>query len=120
MPMLTTSVYRENLKYFLHPKVEVVVNQGGTRCFAADQLIITDKGSIPVSQVQIGDMVLTDIENKVYKPVVAVNIMKPDKKCLKITLKNGKTIKCTEDHKFWFDNKWMEISEIIKLWKKNG
>lgn len=31
MPMLTTSVYRENLKYFLHPKVEVVVNQGGTR-----------------------------------------------------------------------------------------
>jgi hypothetical protein len=40
---------------------------------------------------------------------------KNKKPTVKIKLTNGQEITCNADHKFFFEGKWMAISDILKL-----
>ena len=89
---------------------KIRINRGGTRCFGADTLVYTTTGLKKISQINIGDEVLTPNGSKMVEDLF---ISKNTKRCLKIKLKNGKEIIVTEDHKFMFRNKWTEIKNII-------
>lgn len=92
----------------------VIVNEGGARCFHPNQLICTPNGSVPISSLTPGSEVLSIGGN----PQEVSDVIKTEnrKSCVKVRLKNGKEIICTEDHRFFFSGRWMEIKDILSLW----
>jgi intein/homing endonuclease len=94
-----------------------VVLEGSSRCFNGDQKVVTNNGYEQISKLKEGDLVKSYNEDKninQYKRVIKTHKYKNNKKCLRVTLKNGDTIECTEDHKFYYLGKWVSISDIRK------
>lgn len=91
---------------------DIFVLQGGTRCFAPNQLVFTKKGSKPISEIQQGDLVRTfnertkELEWKPVKEVLSFNNHKPT---IHIKLKNGKEIIVSADHEFYVNGRWMSV-----------
>lgn len=67
-------------------------------CFTADSLVFTSNGYKPITEIQVGDMVLT--HDNTYQKVVNVfdNGVKPT---LKINAMAVDEINCTHNHKFY-------------------
>lgn len=67
----------------------------GAACVHPSTLVVTDKGSVPVVEVNVGDLVLT--HTGTYKKVVAKvnNGIKP---ILRLTASSGIQLLCTENH----------------------
>ena len=85
-------------------------------CFAPETMVKTRQGPVAISQLKIGDEVLSLDESTqfVFKPVTAV-IETPslDKPKLEIELVNGQVIKCTHDHKWLTTNRgWVEAKDL--------
>jgi hypothetical protein len=60
-----------------------------------------------IRQRKVMPIVLSLGEDGTAKPTMAIDIHKNGKKkCVKLTLSNGKTIECTSDHKFIIDGSW--------------
>ena len=99
----------------------ICINQGGTSCFDGSQLVITKEGSKPISEIQEGDIVKCyDEETKAikWKPVLNTFEYQNTKPTIKITLKNGRTITATEDHKIFFEGGWHSLKSVIfDKWK---
>jgi intein/homing endonuclease len=112
----TTSVFDWNYLEYLKKDFKIIVNSGGTYCFGPGQQVLTRSGPIPISKVKIGDEVLSfDGENDVYKTVTDTMIFDNTKPTVRVKLKNGKEIICTEDHKFFFRGEWQSIKYILSL-----
>lgn len=95
----------------------LIAHQGGTYCFAPETLVITANGSKPISEIKKGDLVKSFNENDgliEFKDVKDVFRYANEKRTVKIMLKSGKSITCTEDHRFFYKQKWVPISEILK------
>tara|TARA_R110000772_G_scaffold46246_6_gene105605 strand:- start:1236 stop:1760 length:525 start_codon:yes stop_codon:yes gene_type:complete len=94
--------------------------EGSSRCFIGTQKVITSKGSKPISEITVSDNVLTFNEHTKkdeFKPVIdSLEFKQNKKKCIKITLKNGETIQCSEDHEFYYEGSWLSIKHIVSLW----
>lgn len=96
----------------------IVVNQGGTSCFAGTQKVITQRGSIPIKDIIIGDIVKCYNEKTKeiqWKPVCNLFKYNNHKKTIKVTLKNGETIIATEDHKFYYEGGWYSLKHLLSL-----
>lgn len=101
-----------------------IVLEGGSRCFAADTLVVTSEGSKKISEIKKDNLVLTYNEStgkETFNKVLDVmKFTASEKKAVRIKLKNGKEIICTQDHKFFFDGGWLEIKQILSLWNENN
>ena len=76
-----------------------------------------------ISEIIPGDKVLTFNHNKgdvEFKPVLHLIKKNNTKKCYKIKLKNGKVIEVTNNHKFFFNGRYVAIKDIVYLWKKQN
>jgi hypothetical protein len=94
----------------------ITVNQGGTSCFAPATLVVTTKGPKKISEIQIGDIVKTyDINTDTvqYKEITDTFSFDNTKKTVRLTLKNGISIVCTDDHKFYINGEWLPIKEVL-------
>jgi len=100
------------------PSIVKFFNFGGTRCFYESQKIITNNGVKKISDVSKNDMVLSfNEESKIseYKKVLdVIKTSNHNKKCLKITFKNGEVIKCTEDHKIYYKGRYVCAKDLVK------
>ena len=113
-----TSVVFEHLE---DSTKRINIEQGGTRCFHQDQLIITDRGPVKISDLSTNDKCLSynhDTGTNEFKQVQAVIKQPNAKRCFKIKLKDGTEIICTEDHKFFYQQRYIEIKNILSLVKK--
>lgn len=79
-------------------------------CIDQNQEVFTGNGNIPLKDIEIGDAVLTHNQN--IKPVISKT--KKIAKCFKITLKSGKTIQCSAEHRFFV---YDTITQSF-IWKK--
>jgi len=98
-----------------------VVLQGGARCFSPNQEVVCNGKSKKIKDVKVGDNVLSyDFisQSDVWRKVKDVLCFKNTKPTVKITLKNGKEIICTDDHKFYFNGGWVKIRDILLEKKK--
>lgn len=101
-------------------KTRNVVNQGGTSCFAPEQLVIAKRGAVPISELTTDDFVSTEkCGELVWRKVKNVFRYSNTKPTVRIKLKSGETITVTDDHKFMFNGRWHTIKEILSLWS-NG
>jgi len=97
---------------------KTTVHQGGTSCFSADTLVVTDKGLKSISALKPGDVVkcLNESTNSIeYKPVKKVMQFDNTKKTVRVKLKNGSTITATDDHKFYYKGGWYSLKHILSL-----
>lgn len=117
--METTTVFSRNIEaYNRHKGTQTLIaNQGGQGCFAHDQMVITDIGPQPIGVICDFDVVLTynlETKRKEWKRVTDAFRHTNSKRCLKITLKSGEVIRCTDDHLFLFNGEWVPIKKIIE------
>lgn len=97
------------------------VLEGSSRCFHLDQLIITESGKKPIKELTLNDRCLSfnhETQKLEYKNVSRILKQSNKKKAFKIVLKDGTEIKCTHDHKFFFNGSYIEIGKILALIKK--
>ena len=96
-----------------------ILNEGSSRCFDANQMILCSDGSKPISEIKSGDMVVSfnhDTGENMLKKVSDVIITQNNtKKCLKIKLKNGTEINCTEDHEIYYNGRYICAKELVSL-----
>lgn len=92
-------------------------------CFGANQKIHTKNGIEEISNIKEGDYVLchnhSKKSNEFKRVLITHKFDTHNDKLFKITLKDGTIIKVTENHKFYYEGKYIEIKHIIDLWK-NG
>ena len=86
-------------------------------CFDKDTLVTLSNGEeVSISEINIGDSVLSyDTKENIMVSKIVTNIQNfdSDKKWLELEFDDGKTIKCTEDHKFYTKNRgWVEASDL--------
>ena len=105
----TTTVFKHNIEAY-HDKCDLIINQGGARCFSSEQKVITITGSKKISEIKQGDIVPTSGGLNLVSDVIRMDNFK---KCLRVTLKNGEIIECTEDHEFFFQGGWYSLKDII-------
>lgn len=90
-------------------------------CFTKEQLVITDNGNKAISEIKIGDKVLSynhELLINEYKTVINTPIHKTDDKIYKIKMKDGTIIKVTENHLFWTGQSYVKIEELLLSLKK--
>jgi phage terminase large subunit-like protein len=85
------------------------LRSGGNRCFSAGTLIATQRGEIPVEQVTTEDLALT---RQGYLPIDRAGLISATAPLWKLVLSNGRTIRCTPDHKFLINGQWVEAQHI--------
>jgi phage terminase large subunit len=100
---------------------KVICHEGGSRCFTPEQKVITKNGTKKISDIEVGDFVLSGHDKK-YKKVKNVFKMENKKPCYEITLKNGNKIKATQDHKIWYEGGWHSLKYIVQgyCFRKEG
>lgn len=92
---------------------------GGYGCFLENQKIIkADDNLCEISKIKVNDKVKSynektkEIENKKVVKIFKYNA----NEYFKIKLKDGIEINVTKNHKFFYENKWVKIKDILKLW----
>ena len=98
-----------------------IFNEGSARCFNGLQTVRTSAGDKPIKDVRPGDTVLTLNEGtgeKEYKPVEEVHRFANTKRTIRVTMKNGDTIECTEDHEFYYEGGWYSLKHLLSLREK--
>ena len=103
--------YREGYRF--------VINSGGSRCFAPNQLVWTTKGPKPIKDIEKGDIVRSyneETKQTELKPVLDLFKNENEKKSLRVTLKDGRTIEASEDHKFYYKGGWVSLKHIVSLY----
>lgn len=114
----TTPVFQRNL-YAYQNNFSIICNEGGSRCFYPGQKIITIRGDVEISKLQENDIVFTfneETKQNQWNAVKQIHKMANSKKSIEIKLRDGTVIKCTEDHKFYYEGGWVCIKDILSLW----
>ena len=100
-----------------------VILEGSSRCFSGQQQIKTSKGAKLIKNIGTGDKVKSFNEatkKNEYKSVTHLHSFVNTKPSLRITLKNGSIIECTEDHKFYHEGAWVSVKHIVSLWNERN
>jgi hypothetical protein len=82
-------------------------------CFVGDTLITTDKGDIPIRDIEVGDMVLT---SKGYRKVLIKwdnGVKQVHNYSMQLGTQNV-SLCCTENHKIKTDKEWKEVNQLSK------
>lgn len=97
--------------------------EGSSRCFEGNQKVHTLRGNVRISNIEIGDQVRTyNEETKIdeYRRVNNVMKFKNKKKSIRLTLKSGETIECTDDHEFYYKGAWVCAKQLVSLWHERN
>jgi hypothetical protein len=96
----------------------IVVNQGGTYCFAPETLVVTKRGRIPISEIVVGDIVKTMAEDTMaesWDEVEDTMAYANTKETIKLTLADGSVLIATADHEIYFEGGWLCLKDIVSL-----
>lgn len=87
-------------------------------CFVAGTEVQTDRGLVPIEDIQIGDLVLSEDDKtgeQAYKPVTN-RFINPDKTTLSITIERvdgqRETFTVTDNHPYMTTNGWVEAGDL--------
>ncbi len=91
---------------------------GKCNSFTADTLVRTENGLKPISEVKVGDKVLSydeRTETTSYQPVMAVIQGEQRYQIIKITLDSGESIETTAEHPFYIKGKGWNPANSLKV-----
>jgi hypothetical protein len=90
----------------------------GCNSFTADTLVHTENGLKPISEVKVGDKVLSydeRTETILYQPVMAVIQGEQRYQLIKLTLDSGESIETTTEHPFYIKGKGWNPANSLKV-----
>jgi len=90
----------------------------GCNSFTADTLVHTENGLKPISEIKVGDKVLSydeRTETTSDQPVMAVIQGEKQYKIIKITLDSGESIEATAEHPFYIKGKGWNPASSLKV-----
>ncbi len=94
-----------------------ILMSGVPGCFTAGQLIHTDKGVKPISEIKEGDMVLSyDHVHRIneYRKILQVHkYNEREDRLFRIRLKDGTIIEVTENHEFFDGVRYVKVKDIL-------
>ncbi len=96
---------------------QVVIMAGGAGCFDGRTEVCVDSGYKKISEIEVGEQVLSFNEKtkvKEYKEVQNIFKHQPQKEMLEIELSSEKIV-CTKDHKFLVGSSWVEAKDLLGL-----
>lgn len=95
---------------------KAVFMAGSPGCFDGETLVDTNNGFKKISDIEVGDQVLTFDEetgDEVYKPVLELfKYDVTDDDILEIEFENGETVICTENHEFYVNGEWVKAKDL--------
>lgn len=101
-----------------YPKFgNIVILAGGAGCFESSTKVKTRDGLKDISDIKIGDEVLTineDTQEFEYKKVLDnLQHYAQQKELVRVTLEDGSSFVCSDDHEFYIDSKWVKAKDLI-------
>lgn len=105
--------YINGLHNLLDPndRIHSRFNQDVARCMPAGELVLTNRGYLPVEQVKVGDSVLTHRGRA--RPVIEVSQHSPQPIHV-VELSNGLTLRTTGNHQYWTPTGWVRADALAK------
>ena len=107
--------------YYLEkdPIVDEVFYGGGAGCFTGETLIKTINGDIPISEIKIGDCVLSynlNLGISEFKQVVNKFAYGGDHQKRKVIIFDycNQLIKCTYEHEFYYEGNWQPAYRLAQ------
>ncbi len=88
-------------------RVPLKMNDHG--CFISGTLIDTDRGSIPIESVQIGDLVFT---REGYRSVEVMQMTNAEAEVYQLLTVKGKELIGTGDHPIYCNGEWKPLAEL--------
>jgi 5S rRNA maturation endonuclease (ribonuclease M5) len=109
--------FEEIDKYITWETKRLAIVSGRPGCFTKDQLVHTSQGVRPISEIKVGDFVLTyNHRRKINEYRIVTNTpIHPThtEKLYKITLKDGSEIKVTGNHEFFTGREYLGIEYLL-------
>lgn len=90
--------------------IKVIATLDRRTCVVAGTLIDTPNGQKPIEEIKIGDSVIGGSGN--VKTVSGTLKSETNKLC-KITLSDGRSFVCTQDHRWWTNAGWIDAEDLI-------
>lgn len=79
-------------------------------CFAPETLVLTERGEVPIEDVQVGEKVLTRLG---WKAVLNSWQSGKDIPVMQVTLSNGRSFRATANHPIWVEGQgWTRVDEL--------
>ena len=94
----------------------ILVLAGGGGCFTADTLVKTENGYKKIIDITNKDKVYTineeteEIELKTVEQLVEHEL--PPSKMMEIEFDDGTKVRCTENHEFYVEGKWVQAKDL--------
>jgi hypothetical protein len=108
---------KQSAAFFNDARISCI--EASTKCFPANTLVRTDKGHKPISEIEIGDFVLSwNPLQRIYEYKMVLNCFShcavdAPHDMIKLITKYG-DIHATRDHEFRIGDKWIGASELAK------
>lgn len=82
---------------------------GGTNCMPVGELVLTNRGYLPVELVRVGDFVISHLGRPQKVLTTVNNGIKP---VVKVQLSNGLVLRTTENHQYLVGGGWVEAGAL--------
>jgi len=96
---------------------DLTIITGTPGCFTKNQMVHTSLGVKPISEIKIGDNVLSynhELKENEYRKVTNTFVHKTHTdKLYRVKMKDGTTIEVTENHEFFTGISYLKIKEIL-------
>lgn len=89
--------------------VQIIATLDRRTCLVAGTLIDTPTGRRPIEEIKKGELVFGG-SGKVREVTATLKSYK--NRLCKVTLSNGETIVCTQDHRWWNGREWIEAKDL--------
>jgi DNA polymerase-3 subunit alpha len=93
---------------YIHPDMKPILESTYGQCIAKNEMVSTPKGNIKIQDIKCGDIIYTASGEKKVNRIWCNG----NKNIFKITLRNNKTLKCTDNHRLLTSNGWKEIKDL--------
>lgn len=100
-----TNIYRR-----ADPFWETWSPPNGYNSIAEGEFVTTNRGSVPIENVEIGDLALTHLGN--WRPVVGVHCHLGPAEIVVATTNSGRSVRLTGEHKVFTDRGWVEAASL--------
>lgn len=90
------------------------------RCLFSEEMVETESGKKKIKNVNVGESVVSfDLSENKFVESKVTNVYRNGKKLVKeYIFEDGRSVKCTKDHKFL--NEFSEMEEIDSIYKRGG
>lgn len=99
---------RQSIEVY-HPKARPILEETLGLCIDGNEQVLTLNGPVPIRDLKKGDLVRT---HKGFLQEIKAHVYTGKKPVVEVRLGNGRTIRCSEEHRFLTENGFVPAKEL--------